>query len=114
MSMTMQFAAIIAAIGWSLVQIFHLFLAMQCIFCQIEFRSTPEIKLYQKVLSNSIIYLFSSLYIWPFISVGLFYYGVFNISGWYEIKPALWTCAIWWISLILALSLLSVKEKYRI
>lgn len=106
----MQWIAIIAALGWSLLQIFILFLSTQCIFSLIEFRSKKENK-YQKLLSNSIMGLFYSLFILPFISLGLFYFAVVNISGWYELKPAIWVFAIWWGVFFMFFFLLSLKKR---
>ena len=107
----MQGVAILAAFGWSLLQVLILFLATQCIFGLIEFRSTTENK-YQKLLSHSIMCLFYSLFILPFISLGLFYFAVINITNWHELEPAIWTFAIWWGALFTFYSLLSVKKSY--
>lgn len=110
----MQWIAILAALGWCLLQVFILFLSTQCIFGMVDFRSATEHKFYQKLLSNFIICLFYSLFILPLISVGLFFYAVVNITEWYELKPALWVFAIWWMTLFIFSFLLSVKKKYRI
>ena len=107
----MQWIAIIAALGWSLLHVFILFLSTQCIFVLIDFRSATEHKFYHKLLSNSIMFLFYALFIIPFISLGLFYYAVVNIAGWFELKPAIWAFAIWWITLFTFFFLLSVKKS---
>jgi len=109
-----QWIAIFAALGWSLLQVFILFISTQCIFALIEFRSATENKLYQKIFSSFIICLFYSLFLLPIISLGLFYYAVVNIVGWYELKPAIFVFAIWWIVLFTFFFLLSVKKKYSI
>ena len=110
----MQWIAIFAALGWSLLQIFILFVSTQCIFVLVEFRCSTESKLYQKLLSNFIIGLFYSLFVLPLISLGLFYYAVVNIVGWFELKPAIWIFATWWIVLFTFFFLLSVKKKFRL
>ncbi|KAA1154981.1 MULTISPECIES: hypothetical protein [Pseudoalteromonas] len=112
--MTMQWIAILAALGWCLLQVITLLISSQCIFLMIEFRSDNEHKLYQKLLSNFIIYLFYSLFILPFISLSLFIYGVINITEWCELKPGLWVFAAWWLALFVLSFSLSMKKKYRI
>ena len=71
----MQWIAVLAAIGWSFLQVFMLFIATQCVFALVELRSKTE-NIYQKLLSRSIILLFYSLFILPLISLGVFYYQV--------------------------------------
>jgi len=107
----MQWIAIAAAIGWSVLHFYILFISTQCIFGIIELASEDEHKLYHKVLTSTIFGLLISLFIIPFISVGLFYYGAFNISGWHELKPALWSFASWWVALFTYSYLISVKRR---
>ncbi|WP_166379354.1 hypothetical protein [Pseudoalteromonas sp. Z9A4] len=109
--MTMQWIAILAALGWCLLQVITLLISSQCIFLMIEFRSDNEHKLYQKLLSNFIIYLFYSLFILPFISLSLFIYGVINITEWCELKPGLWVFAAWWLALFVLSFSLSMKKN---
>ncbi|MBJ7555146.1 hypothetical protein [Marinomonas spartinae] len=106
----MQWIAILAALGWSLLQVFILFLSTQCIFSLIEYKSSTE-NMCQKLLSHSIICLFYSLFILPFISLGLFYFAVINITAWSELEPAFWVFAIWWGVLFTFSFLLSVKNR---
>ncbi len=107
----MQWIAILAALGWCLLQVITLLISSQCIFLMIEFRSDNEHKLYQKLLSNFIIYLFYSLFILPFISLSLFIYGVINITEWCELKPGLWVFAAWWLALFVLSFSLSMKKN---
>ncbi|MCE2596882.1 hypothetical protein [Motilimonas cestriensis] len=106
----MLWIAILAAFGWTLLQVFLLFLSTQCIFSLIEFRSETE-NMYQKLLSNLIMLLFYSLFLLPLISLGLFYFAVINITGWHELEPAIWTFATWCGVLFTFCSLLSVKNR---
>jgi|GEM_PF-1448394 len=109
--MTMQWIAILAALGWCLLQVILLLISSQCIFLMIEFRSDNEHKLYQKLLSNFIKYLFYSLFILPLISLGLFIYGVINIKEWCELKLGLWVFAAWWVALFVLSYALSMKKN---
>jgi len=56
--------------------------------------------------------LFYALFILPFISLGLFYFAVINITGWYKLEPAIWVFAMWWGVLFTFSSLLSVKKAF--
>lgn len=105
----MQWIAIFAAIGWSFLQIFILFIATQCVFALVELRSKTE-NIYQKLLSRTIVLLFDSLFILPLISLGVFYYQVINITSWSELLPAIWLFAMWCGSFVLFLILLDVKS----
>jgi len=109
----MQWIAILASFGWGFLQVILLFIATQCIFLMIDFRSPIEHKIHQKFLAVFIPYLFYSLFIIPFISFGLFIYGAINITAWGELKPAMWSFFIWCITLIMFCFLLNVKRKYR-
>ena len=108
----MQWIAVLAAIGWSFLQVFMLFIATQCVFALVELRSKTE-NIYQKLLSRSIILLFYSLFILPLISLGVFYYQVINITSWSELLPAVWVFAMWCGSFVLFLILLDVKSYFE-
>lgn len=110
----MQWMAMMALIGWGILQIFLLFISIQCIFCLIEFRSADEKKFYQKFLSNFILLLFYSLFVLPIISFGLFLYATVNIQSWSELIPASFVFLAWWITLFSFTFFLSIKKKYQI
>ncbi|PKF60986.1 hypothetical protein CW745_11775 [Psychromonas sp. psych-6C06] len=105
----MQWIAILTALGWTLLQVFLLFVSTQCIFGLIEFRTATE-NMYQKALSHTIMFLFYSLFILPLISLGLFCFAVVNITGWHELEPAIWIFVTWCGVLFTFFTLLSVKK----
>ncbi|WP_286939005.1 MULTISPECIES: hypothetical protein [unclassified Pseudoalteromonas] len=67
----MQLIAILAAVGWSALQVFCLFIATQCVFSIVDLGTTSP-TIYQKILMNAIGATFYSLFILPIISLGFF------------------------------------------
>ena len=106
----MQLIAILAAVGWSTLQVFCLFIATQCVFGIVDL-GTDKPTFYQKTLLNAVGATFYSLFILPFISLGLFYFATINIDSWAELKPAIWVFAAWCGGVFTFLVLISMTES---
>lgn len=106
----MQLIAILAAVGWTALQVFCLFIATQCIFGIVDLGTTNP-TFYQKILLNAVGAAFYSLFILPIISLGLFYFATISIDSWAELKPALWVFAAWCGGVFAFLVLISMTES---
>ncbi len=106
----MQLIAILAALVWSKLQLFCLFIATQCVFGIVDL-GTPKPTLYQKILLQAVSVTFYSLFILPFISLGLFYFATINIGTWHEFKPAVWVFAAWCGVVFAFLVLITMTES---
>ena len=106
----MQLIAILAALGWSFLQFICLFVATQCVFGLVDL-GTSKPSFYQKVLMHAVMGAFYSLFILPFISLGLFYFATINIDTWHELKPAIWVFATWCGGLFAFFFLISITES---
>ena len=110
----MQWLAIFAALGWTVLQFFVFMLSLNCGLGFIGY--DPVKKRWMLVFYIVFVLMLASyvsLIILPFVSTGLFWYYSINIAAWGDLKPALWCFAIWWGVLFLFCALLAASERMR-
>lgn len=106
-----QLVAILAALGWTFLQVCCLFIATQCVFGIVNL-GTNSSSIREKILLHAVTGAFYSLFILPFISLVMFYFATINIQGWYELKPSIWVFVTWCGGLFMFFFFISLTEWF--